>query len=331
MKVLLNCHTPFPLAHGGAQIQIERTKAALEKIGIQVEPLRWWDETQTGDVLHHFARIPTDLLQMAHRKGLKVVLADLLTEQGSRSRVRHRFQQALRLSLGKILPPIMARAIGWESYRLAEACVALTAWEAQLMTELYGAPRERIHVVPNGVEDIFFQNAPGERGKWLVCTAVITQRKRVLELGRAAVIAKTPVWIVGKPYSETDPYAREFFELAKNHSDVIRYEGPINDRATLARIYREARGFILLSTMESLSLSALEAAACGCPLLLSDLPWARHTFKDQSQYCPIDRSSQATAAVLRRFYDIAPSAPAPPRPASWEEIARQLKSLYESL
>ena len=32
MKILLHCHVPFLLAHGGAQIQIEQTKAALEKI-----------------------------------------------------------------------------------------------------------------------------------------------------------------------------------------------------------------------------------------------------------------------------------------------------------
>jgi hypothetical protein len=35
-------------------------------------------------VLHFFSRMPTPL-QMAQRKGMKVVLADLLTEQGSRS------------------------------------------------------------------------------------------------------------------------------------------------------------------------------------------------------------------------------------------------------
>ena len=42
MKVLFDHHCPFMLAHGGTQIQIEQTKAALEKLGVTVEPLLAW-------------------------------------------------------------------------------------------------------------------------------------------------------------------------------------------------------------------------------------------------------------------------------------------------
>ncbi len=65
MKILLHCHTPFMLTHGGGQIQIEQTIAGLEKIGVAAEYLRWYDENQTGDVLHFFGRIPTGLLRLA--------------------------------------------------------------------------------------------------------------------------------------------------------------------------------------------------------------------------------------------------------------------------
>ena len=54
---------------------------------------------------------------------------------------------------------------------------------------------------------------------------------RVVELAEAAVAAQTPVWIVGKAYSDSDPYGRRFHELARKHPDIIRYEGAINDRA----------------------------------------------------------------------------------------------------
>ena len=108
-----------------------------------------------------------------------------------------------------------------------------------------------------------------------------------------------------------------------------RYEGAVADRARLAGIYREARGFVLLSTMETRSLSAEEAAACECPLLLSDLPWARNTFGDTARFCPITKSREITAGVLREFYDAAPSLKPPPKPASWGEVARQFKAVYE--
>src|SRR5206468_4549093 len=135
----------------------------------------------------------------------------------------------------------------------------------------------------------------------------------------AAVQAQTPLWVIGKSYTETDPYGQRFVQLAEQHSQIIRYEGAIGDRAKLAQAYREARGFVLLSSMESLSLSALEAAGCGCPLLLSDLPWARITFKEHASYCPIASPSR-TAGCLRQFYDTAATLKPAPKPPTWIEI-----------
>jgi len=38
MKVLIDCHHPFAFAHGGMQIQIEQTLAALNASGVNAEP-----------------------------------------------------------------------------------------------------------------------------------------------------------------------------------------------------------------------------------------------------------------------------------------------------
>jgi hypothetical protein len=86
----------------------------------------------------------------------------------------------------------------------------------------------------------------------------------------------------------------------------------------------------LLSDKESLSLSALEAAACECPLLLSDLPWAIDTFGVNAQYCPIAGTPE-TARKLREFYDRAPQLKIAPKPASWHQIGARFKDLYEGL
>ena len=37
----------------------------------------------------------------------------------------------------------------------------------------------------------------------------------------------------------------------------------------------------------------------------------------------------ATAQALRAFYEAAPTLPRPPKPPTWHEIGRQLKTLYE--
>jgi glycosyltransferase involved in cell wall biosynthesis len=330
MKILIDCPLPFALAHGGMQTQIEQTRAALLALGLEVEPLRWWDATQTADLIHYFGRTPAEHIRFAHQKKIKVVMAELLTAQGSRSRSQLRRQKIISRTVERFAPRHFTAAFNWESYRLADACVALTTWEAHLMHYLFDAPQERVHVVPNGIEDVFLNSPAAMRGKWLVCTATITGRKRVLELAEAAVHAQTPIWIIGKAYAETDSYAHQFYALAKQDPQIIRYEGAISDRARLAQIYREARGFVLLSTMESLSLSALEAGACGCPLLLGDLPWARASFSEHATYCPVT-SPERTAGYLKSFYQSAPTLPPPPKPLTWLEVARQLKTIYEGV
>ena len=331
MKVLFSCPVPFMLAHGGAQIQIEQTKAALQEIGVEVDFLRWWDPTQRGDILQIFGRPAFNHVQLAQSKGIKVAFLDLLTQQGSRPPFNQWMHRVAIQAMRGALPPQRAGMLCSNAYLLADACMANTPWEAHLMSYVFGAPEGRVHVIPNGVEEVFLKSEPCSRGKWMVCTATITPRKRVTELAQAAVKAQTPLWVIGKPYSETDPYFQSFSKLVAQYPDLLRYSGPITDRAVLARTYREARGFVLLSTMETRSLSAEEAAACECPLLLSDLPWARSTFGDSARYCPAVGSAEKTANVLRQFYAEAPHLPAPAKPKSWIQVAEEFRAVYEAL
>jgi glycosyltransferase involved in cell wall biosynthesis len=329
MKILTNCNLPFCLAHGGHSIQIQQTMAAVRGTGAEVEPVRWWDESQTGDVIHHFGRIPAEHIRFAHKKKMKVVMAELLTGPGSRSRRQLRIQKLVSAVIARLAPRSFTASFNWESYRLADAFVANTAWEKHLMEYLFNADPRKTHVVPNGVEEVFFKSAPVPRGPWLVCAATLTERKRVVELAEAAIMARTPVWVIGRAYGEDDPYSRKFVELARANPQWVRFEGAISDRGELAKTYRAARGFVLLSTMETRSLSAEEAAACECPVLVSDLPWAHGTFPQGAQFCPVTDSVAANAARLRRFFDEAPTLPPPPPPATWAEVGRQFLAVYE--
>lgn len=331
MKVIFNHNEPFSMTHGGAQIQLQETMGALQAIGVTVEPLRWWDENQRGDIFHHLVRPSTNLVELARRNGMKVVVSELLTGQGSRTRGQLFRQKYIHRFMARFGPRSIVQHFHWETYQLLDACIALTPWEAEILGWLYNTPPEKIYVVPNGVESVFLESQPAPRGPWLVCTATMTERKRIVELAEAAVLARTPVWIIGKPYNSADPYAQKFLNLARKHPEYVRFEGPVQDRSRLAQIYREARGFVLLSAMESLSLSALEAAACECPLLLSDLPWARTTFKTEAQYCLVPAPTEQTAKALRHFYEAAPSLRPQLKPKTWIEVAQDIKLIYEKI
>jgi glycosyltransferase involved in cell wall biosynthesis len=330
VKILLDNPVPFLLSHGGAQIQIEQTQQALLECGLEVDVLRWWDPAQKGDVIHFFGRPFPGYVQAAHQKGIKVVFSPLHGATGARSPCQLRWQRMANRLAESVVPSQLLEKLSWETYRTADACVVLTSWEAHLVQYLFRAPSEKVYVIPNGVEKIFAPAPKTQRGSWLVSTATVRPIKRPLETAQAALAAQTPYWFIGKPYAESDPYYQQFVALCQAHPQWLRYEGSVEDRAQLAAIYQQARGFVLLSQYESLSISAMEAAACGCPLLLSDLPWARSAFGTAASYCPL-ADDRTTVRFLRAFYDQAPTLPTPPRPKNWMEIGRMLKEIYESV
>jgi len=333
MRVLLDHHEPFLLAHGGLQILIEKTAGGLRGIGVEVECLRWWDADQRGDIIHFFGRPPAAHVRMARQKGIRYVMHELLTSQGSRPRALLRAQGLVTRLLSRALPPSYRIPFRWESYQLADAVLASTTWEAEIMETLFDAPRERLHVIPTGVDEVFFLNprksATPPKSDPLVCLATITERKRVVELARAAVLAGIPLTIIGRPYAVDDRYFRSFLDVVEKSGGLVNYPGPINDPAALAPILRQARGFVLLSAMETQSTAALAAAAAGCPLLLSDLPWARCTFGDSATYVPPNAGVDETAAALKNFNPGSKKCPA--RPASWRAVAERLSALYTRL
>ncbi len=164
MKILFDHQTPFLLAHGGFQIQIEQTKRALEDAGVTVEHVRWWDADQAGDLIHFFGRPSGSYIDFAHAKGMKVVMAELLSGTGSRSPQMLALQKWAIKIVRRNFPQPMWAKLGWDAYAKADRIIALTEAEAELMQNLFGAAPERLAVVPNGVDAVFFTAADSGTG-----------------------------------------------------------------------------------------------------------------------------------------------------------------------
>ena len=328
LKVLFDHPNPFCLAHGGFQIQIEQTKEALGKIGCEVDWLRWWDFNQKSNLIHYFGRPHPAYIRQCHDKGMKVVMSELLTGLASRSACKRFCQRWMTRTARVTLPPDLTVRMGWDSYRLVDRVIALTEWEKHLMEEQFDAPPGKVVVVPNGVEEVFLAKKRFDQQEpHLIATMTITERKRSVELVEAAAIAGVKIRILGAPYHPNDPYHQKFLSAVKRAGPLVDYVGGVTDREKIAKEYRMACGFVLLSSMESQSLSALEAAACGCPLLLSDLSWAKISFGAEASYAPVV-SAARTAPYLREFASSVSTAPRVRKVLGWNEVAGRLAEVY---
>ena len=332
MKVLINCDSPFVLAHGGMQVQIEQSLAALTGIGVRAETLRWWDDRQRGEVLHQFGLAAEGSIHLAHRQGMKVVMTLLLSQTCNRSR----FQLWLRkLMIGGLrrLPNSLGagRNSVWTSCAAGDHIIVGLEAERRIVIENYRVPPAKVSTVPLGLPAGFLKAQPATRaGGYLISVGTIAPVKRSLELARLARKTEVPVLFVGKPFEPDNAYWREFSALVDGC--WVRHQPHVSSEPELIALYRAARGFVLMSRYENWSFVAHEAAACGLPLLLLDLPWSRERFGDQANYFPKPWNENSGAAALKTFHEKAATLPAPRiKLHSWLEVAQRLKQIYEAL
>jgi len=331
MKIILNHDLPFSFAHGGVTNIVRRTWQTLEKLGFEVEPLRWWDDQQTADILFQFCRPSNLLVDYARSRGLKVVVEQVLTGLVSRAPWKRRIETVAIYQLRR-LPSMVSEPFGWRAFETVDMHFVPSRHDARVIREVFGVPQEKISILEYGVDDEFLCcKRPTQRGDRLICTATITERKQVLELATASYAAEVPLDIVGKPYSPSDPYFLTFNKVVTQSRGLIRHIPHVNSRTTLAEMLASSRGFVLLSTMETVSQSALEAAACGCPLLLPDLEWARGAFGDHSTYAPRSTAPFRLAPTLADFYRHAANKTQNFPSGSWLEKRKHLKSTLSSL
>ncbi len=331
MKVLFSNTIPFFLAHGGSQTVTEALMRELPALGVEVEPERWWDSAQHGDLLHYVGRPSTLHVRLGHQKGFKVVMTEFLDQPVHRSRAQL-FVQRQMTRLGRRLLPGLTGRLAWDVYREADAMVFAVPHEWTVARYLFDAHPDRGAIIPHGLETVALQAlAQGQAEEdYLVSIATIAPRKNSLLLAEAAHAAKVPVVFLGRPYSEDDDYFRAFQKLVDGR--WVRYPGFVSAEEKY-RWLRGARGFALLSEFESGCVAVYEAAAAGLPLILSDKPWAVKSYPGarETHFIPIG-ACDAVAARLAEIYPLAHRRPGMTFPVvSWREVAQRYAALYEKL
>lgn len=333
MKVIFSHAVPFFLAHGGMQTLTEALMGEMSRLGVEVEPERWWNSNQRGDILHYMGRPPFAInIKLAHEKGFKVVMTETLDQTASRSSLQLWLQRQITRFARRAMPGLVNR-MAWDAYQLLDAMVYIVPIELAAAQYLFEAPPERGHVIPSGlveeaIAELSLADGMGE-GDYLISLAVISERKNSLLLAEAAQKAGVPLVFLGKPLLEDD-YFKRFLSVADGKT--VRYAGFVSQKEKYQYL-RRARGFALMSQFESGCIAIYEAAAAGLPLLLPDLPWASKVYGhlEQVQTTPLG-SVERIAEALTRFYSTASRRSEQTFPIpSWKGVAQEYIRVYERL
>src|SRR5437763_7262066 len=159
------------------------------------------------------------------------------------------FNRWTRTYSPRVVPRVLAAA---------RSIIAVSEFTRQELIQLLRIPEQKIHVVPNGVENTFTADGPAADGEYVLAVGTLEPRKNLPRLIEAARRNHVELRVVG---------ARGWggVEVAGNG---VRWLGEIDD-AQLARLYRGALCVAYPSLYEGFGIPVLEAMACGAPVVTS--------------------------------------------------------------
>lgn len=165
------------------------------------------------------------------------------------------------------------------SLRAADCVAAPTRAMLAALRHHYG-PLPLTAVVPNGRDPASFRRAPRKEPLVLCAGRLWDAAKNARALAAVAERIDWPVCIAGEAVSPDGSEARI-------GGGNVRLLGPLAPQE-LAAWYARAAIYALPARYEPFGLTALEAALCGCALLLGDIPSLREVWGDAACYVAPD-------------------------------------------
>ena len=257
-------------------------------------------------------------------------------------------------------PEPAVRIIGEEQVvQVADKLVANTDQEARELIELYGADPTRVSVINPGVDLEAFTpgdtdtarellNVPKDAILFLFVGRIQPLKgPEVLLHAAEKIVNRAPelrskllIGICGGPSGSGLDQPHALVELAQtlNISDIVRFIPPVS-RNELVTWYRAATVSVVPSYSESFGLVALEAQACGTPVVAARVGGLQTTVHDQVSGLLVDGYEPATwADTLLKIYEdrelyarLQIGAQAHAKKFSWNKTVDELMKIYTEL
>lgn len=280
-----------------------------------------------GDVMHIHGIGPGVLAPLARAFGYKVVL----THHGADyDRAKwNRFAKAV-LRFGE------RTAIG-----SAAGVIVVAQGMTDTLRRRYPRAADRIHYIPNGATlpvndtdgdvslDADLARLGVTRGRYVLAVARLVPEKALHDL--VAAFERLPSsdmkLLIAGGADHRDAYATGLLARA---SDRVVFSGQ-QPRGTIEKLYRGAALFVMPSHHEGLPIAALEAAAAGTPMLLSDIRPNLDLGLPPVNYFPV-----GDVAALAERLAIDPARFAYDRRAlldrfDWDDVAARTRAVYDAL
>jgi len=294
MKILFFAYPWAMQSPGGGEVMLLKTKEALEKKGVEARLFNQWeDKFKDFDILHVFGSVKDCLgtMEAARRSGIKVAISPVFWSTLQRSLYEYgspisKSKMALRHA-SKVVFPFLPSARR-KMLLAADIILPNSESEARQVARLFAVSREKMHIVPLGVDESFssadsalFINKYGIKD-FILSVGRIEPRKNQLNLIKALRGSGKKLVFIGDPVQGYEDYYRHCRSLAdKNIIFIGRIE---HNDPMLASAYAACSVFVLQGWFETPGLAALEAGLSGARLAVTQQGSTRDYFKGHVTY-----------------------------------------------
>ncbi len=337
MKVLMQSRSNFYSLRGGDTMQLEKTKAELEKLGVEVDISLDYTPNLSGyDLVHlsNVTRIHETYLQMqnAVKQNKPVVLSTIFWpmeefEQAGQTGIRKMMNKHLHIdsierikAIARMIKDKSARNIAsknlltvgytrMQQYVIDHADVFLPNAEEEMrqVERTFCIKNKEYVVVPNGIDgDIAAEKLAAvipEKFRVykdaVICVGRIETRKNQLGLVKALDGTGLKLLLVGAVSGNQMGYYNEIRKYIDKNPGFTHIERIPNDE--LYQLYKVCKVSCLPSWLDTPGLVSLEAAAMGCNLAISPLGTTMEYFKDKANYCRPDDIAGIKEAVMKAY------------------------------
>lgn len=332
MRVLFLTYPRFGLGKGGFQVQVNRTIEELTTLGIDVVRFDPWSNQLPGvDLVHVFSLEGTLVYHVRHASlhGVPVVTSPVFNVFS-----QSRLSTTLKVrTLSRIPGMFVDYRHAREVLNASTAVIALNEQERGTLRSAFALPDEKLHIVPNGIDERFFDASPALfhekhsfRG-FVLQVGSIEPRKNQLTTIRAVRDEPFELVLIGGVQPGHQGYYEECRRAAGPN---VHFLGHINyDDPLLPSAFAAAAAFVLPSFSEVQPLTLYEASAAGCTLVVSSRVPISNELRDRVTTVPPSRVSSLRSALRRAVREGETARRAPTGLLTWREVARRLIRRYE--
>ena len=273
MKVIIHSYdTCCQNKSGGVQVRIRKIEELLRKAGVETEFFSTFSsDVNDCDLLHTFLATPTtsDIIASAHKAGKKVVLSSIMpTVDGWKIKMSRFFWRFHILTQSQMVSNALCAA---------DCVIAETEKESEFLQKYYSVKKDRIVVVPNGVDvpakliegnNEIYERIGGKK-KYLLQVGRFDENKNQLSVIKAMKGTGINVVFIGGADRADNGYYAKCLQEAKG-CDNIHFLGWVDNKSTLLRsAYQNAEVLAVPSHFETFGLTLLEGGMAGNKLAIS--------------------------------------------------------------